>query len=434
MAVKLTDLIAPAFYDLHYAVSEGLYTHYWLPGGRGSTKSSFVSVELILSIMADAEEGKNTHALVLRRYSNTLRESVFEQLLWAINALGVGHLWKPSVSPMKLIYLPSGQSIVFRGVDDATKLKSVKVGKGYIKYLWIEEANEFEGPGKMRNVLQSVIRGGSKFTCFYSFNPPQSAKNWVNQFVSVERPNTVIHRSNYLTVPPEWLGEEFIVTAEHLRDTNFEAYRHEYLGEVTGTGGEVFDNVKLRKITAEERAVFDNLRRGIDWGYAADPFAYNVCHYDKTRRRLYIFFEIHKIKFSNRAAAEAIKQEAQGALITCDSAEPKSIDEMQNFGLWVKGAKKGPDSVEYGIKWLQDLEEIIIDPESCPETAKEFCGYELDRDREGNFKEGYPDHNNHHIDAVRYACESDMRNQYTNYTDRYAHEQKEIEAFANFGR
>ena len=434
MEVKLTDLIAPSFYDLHHDISEGRYLHHWLPGGRGSTKSSFLSIEIVLSIMADCSKGKQTHALVLRRYSNTLRESVFEQLLWAINALGVGHLWKSSVSPMKLIYTPSGQSVLFRGVDDATKLKSIKVNQGYIKYLWVEEANEFEGPEKLRGVLQSVIRGGSDFACFYSFNPPKAAKNWVNRFVKEERDNTIVHHSDYRSVPPEWLGEEFIAEAEHLRDTKPDAYRHEYLGEVVGTGGEVFDNVQLNVISDEQIAIFDNLRRGIDWGYAADPFAYNVCHYDKTRRRLYIFYELHKIRFSNRAAAEAIKQEAQGALITCDSAEPKSIDEMQNFGLWVKGAKKGPDSVEYGVKWLQDLEAIIIDPHRCPETAKEFCSYELDRDREGNFKEGYPDHDNHHIDAVRYACESDMRNQYSNYNDKYAYQQSEIEAFVNYGR
>lgn len=409
--VKLTDVIAPAFYELHNEIAAEKYTHHWLPGGRGSTKSSFVSVEVILSIMRDAEEGKNTHALILRRYSNTLRESVFEQMLWAIDVLGVSHLWKAGVSPMKLVYKRTGQSVLFRGVDDATKLKSIKVRSGIIKYLWVEEATEFEGAEKLRGVLQSVIRGGNKFTCFYSYNPPRAAANWVNRYVRIERPATVVHYSDYRTVPREWLGESFLTEAEHLREVNFDAYRHEYLGEVTGTGGEVFTNITLRTIADKEIESFDNLRRGIDWGYAADPFAYNCCHFDRTRRRLYIFFELHKINFSNRAAAEAIKQQALHSLITCDSAEPKSIDEMRGYGLRVRGAKKGPDSVQYGVKWLQDLEEIVIDPKRCPETAREFSGYELERDKEGNFKEGYPDRNNHHIDAVRYACEDDMKRQ-----------------------
>ena len=406
---RLSAIIAPPFYSLHQDIKAGRYTHYWLKGGRGSTKSSFVSAELVLGIMRDGAEGRCTHALCMRRYSNTLRESVFEQIRWAIGVLGVPHLWRASVSPMRLTYLPTGQTILFRGVDDASKLKSVKVGRGYIKYLWMEEVNEFEGPEKLRSVLQSVLRGGESFTCFYSFNPPAAARNWVNRYVQAERPDTIVHHSDYRGVPREWLGETFLAEAEHLSRVKPEAYRHEYLGEVTGTGGEVFVNLVIRKITKEEIAAFDRVRRGIDWGYAADPFAYNVLHYDKTRRRLFIYYELHRLRFSNRAVAEAVGKEASGGKITCDSAEPKSIAEMREYGLRVVGAKKGPDSVEYGIKWLQDLEQIIIDPERCPETAREFGSYELDRDKDGAFKAGFPDHDNHHIDAVRYACEDEIR-------------------------
>ena len=408
-AVKLSGIIAPTFAGVHQDIKKHGHTHYWLKGGRGSTKSSFISVEIPLGMMRDAAQGEYTNAIVLRRYGVTLRESVFEQIGWAINALGVSELWKSSVSPMSWTYLPTGQRIIFRGADDPTKVKSIKFAVGWAKYLWYEEVNEFEGAEKIRSINQSVLRGGADFFVFYSFNPPQAARNWVNQYVVVEREDTLVHHSTYLTVPPQWLGEQFIVEAEHLKAVKPEAYRHEYLGEVTGTGGEVFGNVTLRPITDEETSRFDNLRRGIDWGYAADPFAYNVCHYDKTRRRLYLFREIHKVKLSNRAAAELIKGEAGSARITCDSAEPKSIDEVRGYGLRVVGARKGPDSVEYGIKWLQDLEEIVIDPARCPETAREFSGYELERDREGNFKAGYPDKDNHHIDAVRYACEDDMK-------------------------
>lgn len=408
-AVKLSKVIAPSFAGVHSDIKKHGHTHYWLKGGRGSAKSSFISVEIVLGMMRDAGKGLHTNAVVLRRYGVTLRESVFEQIGWAVNALGVSQLWRDSVSPMSYTYLPTGQKILFRGVDDPTKAKSIKFSKGWAKYLWYEECVEFEGEEKLRNINQSVLRGGADFFVFYSFNPPKSARNWVNQYVAIERDDTLVHHSTYLTVPPQWLGEQFLVEAQHLKEVKPEAYRHEYLGEVTGTGGEVFANVTLRAITDEEVSRFDKLRRGIDWGYAADPFAYNVCHYDKTRRRLYIFREIHKVKLSNRAAADLIKPEAGGARITCDSAEPKSIDEVKGYGLRVVGAKKGPDSVEYGVKWLQDLEEIIIDPARCPETAREFSGYELERDREGNFKAGYPDKDNHHIDAVRYACEGDMR-------------------------
>lgn len=409
MAIKLSDVIAPTFSSVHSDIKRHGHTHYWLKGGRGSAKSSFISAEILICMMRDAAQGIYSNAIVFRRYGVTVRESVYEQIIWAINALGVSDLWQTGVSPMQLTYIPTGQKIIFRGVDDATKVKSVKVGKGYIKYGWFEEVNEFEGPEKIRSINQSVLRGGTDFFVFYSFNPPKSARSWVNRYVLIDRDDTLVHHSTYLGVPAAWLGEQFIIEAEHLKQVKPEAYRHEYLGEVTGTGGEVFDNVTIRKITDEEINHFDNLRRGIDWGYAADPFAYNACHYDKTRRRLYLYFEIHKVRLSNRAAAELVAKEAGNARITCDSAEPKSIDEVRGYGLRVGGAKKGPDSVEYGIKWLQDLEEIIIDPERCPETAREFGSYELDRDREGNFKAGFPDHDNHHIDAVRYACEEDMR-------------------------
>ena len=408
MPVKLSSVMAPSFQAVHADVKRGGHTHYWLKGGRGSTKSSFISLELVLGIMRDAGSGNMTNAIVFRRYGVTIRESVFEQIAWAVSALGVSDFWQMNVSPMQFTYLPTGQKIIFRGVDDPTKVKSVKVSKGYMKYTWFEEVNEFESPDKLRNVLQSVNRGGKTFVNFYSFNPPQAAANWVNRYVQEPREDTFVHHSDYRAVPKGWLGEAFLTEAEHLRQVNEAAYRHEYLGEVTGTGGEVFCNLVLQEITEDEIKQFDHIRRGIDWGYAADPFHYAVCHYDRTRRRLYIYGEIHKVRLSNRAAAELVKQEAGTGRIICDSAEPKSIDEMKDYGLRVTGAKKGPDSVEYGIKFLQDLEKIVIDPVRCPETAKEFSSYELDRDKEGNFKAGFPDRNNHSIDAVRYALEEDM--------------------------
>ena len=182
------------------------------------------------------------------------------------------------------------------------------------------------------------------------------------------------------------------------------------MGEVSGTEGVVFQNITLRKITQEEIQTFDCVARGLDWGYAIDPLHYTVNHYDKTRKRLYIYFEIQQRGLSNRKAYEMIKQENnKNGVIVADSAEPKSIAEMQEYGLRMIPAKKGPDSVSYGIKWLQSLEEIIIDPERCPKTAKEFIEYELEKENDGSWKAKFPDKQNHSIDAVRYAREQDMR-------------------------
>lgn len=408
--IKLKRLIAPSFFSVHNAIKKDRYTHYWLKGGRGSTKSSFVSIEIILSMMRDAENGEITNAVALRKVKDTLKDSVFEQLAWAIEKLGVSHLWHIPQSKLEITYLPTGQKILFRGADKPKKIKSTKVSKGYIKYIWYEELDEFNGMEEIRNINQSLMRGGEKFVVFYTFNPPQSVRNWVNTELLTDRKDRLVHHSTYLTVPKEWLGPQFVIEAEHLKKVNEKAYRHEYLGEVTGTGGEIFTNVTIRKITGEEIKRFDRIKRGIDFGYAVDPFAYVVMHYDKTRRRLYIFHEIYKVGLSNRKAAQLIKKEnTNNGLIVADSAEPKSIAELKEYGLRIKGAKKGPDSVDYGIKFLQDLEEIIIDGERCPNTAREFLNYELEKDKDGNFKAEFPDKNNHTIDAVRYALEDDMR-------------------------
>lgn len=410
--VKLTDIIAPAFYSLHWDVIGGRHTYYKLDGGRGSAKSSFCGSEVILGIMEDAQEGKHTSAVIFRRYGVNLHDSVYEQLLWAIDKLEVSHLWRQTISPLRLTYMPTGQVILFRGADKVKKSKSIKVSKGYIKYLWFEELDEFEGPEKIRSIQQSVVRGGEQFTVFYSYNPPKSQRSWVNDPVQWDRPDTINHHSDYLSVPRSWLGEQFIADAEHLKATKPEAYEHEYLGKVTGTGAEVFLNLTRRKITDEEIRNFDRIRRGLDWGYASDPFHYTVCHYDKTRKRLYIFYELHQARLSNRRAAELVKAEnTANREIVADSAEPKSIAEMYEYGLRVIGARKGPDSVHYGVKWLsEELEEIIIDPERCPNTWREFYGYELEYDSNGNLKADYPDKDNHSIDAVRYALQDDITN------------------------
>jgi PBSX family phage terminase large subunit len=404
--VKLTDIIAPSFFDLHKAIKNNEYTHYLCKGGRGSTKSSELSVEIILGMMKDP----NANAVVLRKVEKYIKDSVFEQLCWAISILKVDEYWDIKYSPITLTYRPTRQKILFRGADKPKKIKSTKFKKGYCKYIWYEEVDEFNGMEEIRMINQSLMRGGEKFNVFYSYNPPQSQNNWINTEALQDRPDRLVHHSTYLSVPRHWLGEQFFVEAEHLKKTKPEKYAHEYLGEVTGTGGEVFKNITIKAITVEEIKTFDNIRRGIDWGYAVDPFSYGVMHYDKTRKKLYIFYEVYKVGLSNLKASEEIKKENKdNKMITCDSAEPKSIDELRSYGMKVKGAKKGPDSIEYGIKFLQDLEEIIIDDKRCPNTAREFLQYELEKDGNGNFKAKYPDKDNHTIDMCRYALEDDMK-------------------------
>lgn len=405
MMPRLSDIIAPAFYRVFHDVRHGRHTHYFLKGGRGSAKSSFVSVMIIMGIM----ENPGTNAAVIRKVGLYLKDSVYEQLVWAIDKLGVSGLWQCRLSPLELIYMPTGQRIIFRGADKPQKLKSTKVRTGYIRYIWYEECDEFDGMAQIRTINQSLMRGGEKFTVFYTYNPPKAQRNWVNREVLETSPDRMVHHSCYIDVPPKWLGEQFLIEAEHLKQTKPQLYRHEYLGEVTGTGGEVFENLTLAEITDDEIAVFDKIKRGIDFGYAADPFVYIAAHYDSKRKRLYVFDEIFKVGLSNARAAEAVNTHGKYSQpIICDSAEPKSIRELRDLGLRVMGAKKGPDSVNYGIKFLQSMEAIIIDPKRCPNAAREFYDYELEPDGNDGFKDGFPDKNNHTIDAVRYALEDEI--------------------------
>ena len=404
----LSKCIGKAFYGVHKDIQAGKHTYYDLTGGRGSLKSSCVSVEIIYNMMK--KENKNKHAVIYRKVGDTLETSVFSQIEWAIDILGVSRLWKLTKSPMRAEYLPTGQKIIFKGLDKAAKSKSIKVPFGYIGYLWFEEFDEFSGEEEIRKVQQSVIRGGNDFVVFKSMNPPKSRQNWANDYIEKEklRKDTLVSQTTYLTSPKEWLGQQFIDDAEWLKMVNPKAYEYEYLGIPIGNGTEVFDNLEIRQITDEEIARFDRLYRGVDWGWFPDPFHYGCMHYDSARIILYIFEEFRTNKMRNSETGKILKDKfnlGRYDVVTCDSAENKSIADYRSYGINARGADKGPDSVRYGMKWLQSLIKIVIDPVRCPETAKEFKKYEYELDKEGNPTSLYPDANNHSIDMTRYAME-----------------------------
>lgn len=399
--IRLSEKIGHAFYDIAHDVFRHGHTHYDFSGGRGSLKSSTVSVLVPLLLVANP----GTHALVLRKVANTIRDSVYAQYIWAIGELGMAAYWEAKVSPMELIYKPTGQKIMFRGADDPMKIKSIKVPFGYIAVTHFEEKDQFAGRAEIRNILQSTMRGGSKYWNFESYNPPISRDNWANKDSLEERTDRLCHKSTYLQAPPEWLGEQFLAEAEHLKATDERAYQHEYLGIPVGTGGNVFDNLELREITDEEMSHFDHIYQGVDYGWFPDPFAFIRLHYDRARETIYLMDEIYQNKLTNEASGNIIIQRGyKDAYITCDSAEPKSVADYRAMGLPAKAAVKGPGSVDYGMKWLQ-RRKIVIDRKRTPNAYNEFVNYEYDRNKDGDIISGYPDENNHLIDATRYAVE-----------------------------
>ena len=399
--ILLSEKIGSAFYDVAHDVFHHGHTHYDFSGGRGSLKSSTVSVLVPLLLI----NNPSTHALVLRKVANTIRDSVYAQYIWAIGELGMAAYWEAKVSPMELIYKPTGQKIMFRGADDPMKIKSIKVPFGYIAVTHFEEKDQFAGRAEIRNILQSTMRGGSVFWNFESYNPPISRDNWANKDSLEERADRLCHKSTYLQAPPDWLGEQFLAEAEHLKATDDRAYQHEYLGIPVGTGGNVFENLELREITDEEMSHFDHIYQGVDYGWFPDPFAFIRLHYDRARETIYLMDEIYQNKLTNEASGNIIIQRGyKDAYITCDSAEPKSVADYRAMGLPAKAAVKGPGSVDYGMKWLQ-RRKIVIDRKRTPNAYNEFVNYEYDRNKDGDIISGYPDANNHLIDATRYALE-----------------------------
>lgn len=403
--IHLPDIVAAHFKDVHLDIHRHGHTYYWEEGGRGSTKSSHISIEIPLLLLKNPQ----CHAVILRKVGNTIKNSVYPQMQWAIDKLGLTSKFRFKTSPHEITYKRTGQKILFMGVDDPQKIKSIKLPFGYIAIAWFEELDQFSGMEEIRSLNQSLLRGGSQYWEFCSFNPPKSQNNWVNEEKLIDDADRLIHHSDYRGVPREWLGEQFFADAEKLKAKNLRSYEHEYLGKVTGTGGAVFENVEDMVMTDELVANFDRIHYGLDYGFAVDPLAFVCMHYDAKHEILYIYDEIYQQKLTNKRAVELIKPKAEFRRVIADSAEPKSIAEMRGMGLNIIGARKGPDSVDYGMKWLQGRAKIYIDKRRCPNTYKEFVMYEYERNRQGQFISAYPDANNHAIDATRYGLSEVMR-------------------------
>lgn len=411
------------YYDVLEDILNHRHVHYTFPGGRGSTKSSFVGVVIPLLLISYP----NTHAVIFRKIGNTIQKSVRSQIEWGINKLGLDKYFTiPKVYSNPIVFNPTGQQIIFMGMDDPNKVKSLKIPFGYTAITWWEELDQFAGEAELRKVLQSTMRGGELFWDFRTFNPPISKNNWANEYAeeAETRPNTLVVRNTYLDVPSDWLGDQFIEEAAELKEINPRAYEHEYMGKAIGTGGDVFPNaeeldmeqlVPIYDSLGEVKNMvpmwqtFDQIYCGIDWGFARDPFRFVKCYFDRKKLDLYIFDEYNTVKTRNEVVFHTLYDELKlidrQQLVIADSAEQKSIEDFKAYGAFIRGAEKGPESVRYGIKWLQGLRHIYIDKKRCPKSWWEFSTYEYEQDRDGEFISAYPDENNHSIDAVRYALE-----------------------------
>ena len=415
--VRATDHCISRFHRILADVfAEDGHSEYWMKGGRGSTKSSFISLCIVL-LMATY---KFVNATVTRRISATLRNTVFNQMIWAIGELGLSDYFKATVSPMEITYLPTGQKVVFVGLDDPTKVKGTVFTTGYGAVQWFEEVDQLDGWDQVSSVLRTLRRGGDRFWTFYSYNPPMTMWSWINaQALEMEaKPGCLCDHSTYLDViesgHADWLGSTFIEDAEYERDAHPRHYAWEFLGEVTGTGGQVFENLAQVTVTDDEIRSFELPRNGIDWGWWPDPWRFVRCEWQPGRRRLVIFDERSANKTTPADTAQIVRAALTYAdtpdgeayyhdqRVLCDDANPADISVYRAAGVLASPAGKG-NMRKASYQWLAGLREIAIDPVRCPRTFKEFSLCEYERDREGNWVDDYPDGNDHSIDAVRYA-------------------------------
>lgn len=425
MTIQPGKLWTKKFHPVFLDIFAHKHQNYIFPGGRGSTKSSFISEMIPMSII----NNPTCHALVFRKVANTLKTSVYAQVVWAIGELGLMDYFVFHTSPLEIIYKPTRQKILFFGLDDAGKIKSVKLPFGYIGITWWEELDQYSGEAEIRKVMQSTMRGGDTYWNFMSFNPPISANNWANEYTAEcedkRKHDTLVVRSTYLDVPKHWLGQAFIDEAEYVKKTNERAYKNEYLGIPIGTGGNVFPNVCPLEMSDEMIGNFEYVYNGLDWGYANDPNAFVKLAFDTTRNDMYIFAEHMATHESNRQLFDRLYVDKKwnkkqidengnivyvpspllelNEMVTADSAEPKSIADFRSWGCFMRPTIKYPESVRQGIKWLQSLNHIYIDRVRCPEAYHEFSTYEYERDKDGKVTSNYPDCDNHFLDGTRYA-------------------------------
>lgn len=369
-------------------------------GSRASKKSKTTALNFVYRIMKHPQ----ANLLVVRKTFRTLKDSCFTDLKWAIKRLQVEDYWEAKTSPLEITYKPTGQKILFRGLDDPLKITSITVDVGYLCWGWIEEAYEITSEADF-DVLDESIRGDMPEGLFkqwtLTFNP-WNEHHWLKKrFFDVESPDVLAMTTDYRC--NEWLDAADLRLFEEMKARNPRRYQVAGLGNWGIVDGLVFENWEERAFTLDEVRECATCC-GLDFGYTLDPTAFVESFLNPRTKELYIWDEIYRKGMSNRAIADAINEAGYGKeRITADSAEPKSIDELKGYGLRVRGAKKGRDSVRHGIQWMQNLR-IYIHPR-CVNLIIEFSNYTWEKDKYGNAVNTPIDDFNHGIDAIRYSLE-----------------------------
>ena len=399
--VKLPELVGKGYKD--FWNFKGRYRV--CKGSRGSKKSKTTALFFIYSMM----KYSGANLLVVRKVYRTLKDSCFTDLKWAINTLGVQDYWSVKESPLEIIYIPTGQKILFRGLDDPLKVTSITVETGNLCWAWIEEAYEINKEQDF-NMLDESIRGKIEEPLYkqitLTFNP-WNEKHWLKKrFFDVEDENIMAKTTNYMC--NEWLDDSDKKLFEDMKKNNPRRYQVAGLGNWGIVEGLVYENWEEKEFDVNEISKRKGVKSafGLDFGYTNDPSAFFCGLIDVANKEIYVFDEIYKNAMKNRQIAEEIIRKGYGKeKIVADSQEPKSIDELYDLGLkGIRKSRKGRDSINNGVQYIQDYK-IIIHPR-CVNFITEISNYMWDKDKFDNPVNKPVDDFNHLMDAMRYALES----------------------------
>ena len=373
-----------------------------LKGGRGSIKSNFWSALVEETIRNDPQ----AHCVVTRRYKTDLRNSVYSQFMKTITRHNKLDDWEFTTSPLMAKYKKTGQCVLFVGADKPLSLKSYNLSFGYIKLLINEECDEMAGIEQLDNIYDTFIRADAPAINIKVFNPPKSANNFMNEYTASKVGDRLsyISHSYYYNVPKEWLGERFFQRAEWFKEHKPKYYANNYLGEVTGTGGAIFENLELRKITDDEIKRMSYFYYGLDFGYE-HPQTFIKCFYDFETDILYPIEEVYSRRCKNAAFANKIKK-YKNVEIIADSARPDNISEMNEWGFDVVGAVKrwgANKGRDYCWEWLRQCNKIVVDRERTPHLANEMTKLEFELLKDGTFSSEYPKLGEDCVMALIYA-------------------------------
>ena len=399
--VKLPELVGKGYKD--FWNFKGRYRV--CKGSRASKKSKTTALFFIYSMM----KYHGANLLVIRKVYRTLKDSCFTDLKWAINRLQVNEYWDVKESPLEIVYVPTGQKILFRGLDDPLKVTSITVETGNLCWAWIEEAYEINKEQDF-NMLDESIRGKIEEPLYkqitLTFNP-WNERHWLKKrFFDVEDDNVMAKTTNYMC--NEWLDDSDKKLFEDMKKNNPRRYQVAGLGNWGIVEGLVYENWEEKEFDVNEISKRKGVKSafGLDFGYTNDPSAFFCGLIDVANKEIYVFDEIYKNAMKNRQIAEEIIRKGYGKeKIVADSQEPKSIDELYDLGLkGIRKSRKGRDSINNGVQYIQDYK-IIIHPR-CVNFITEISNYMWDKDKFDNPINKPVDDFNHLMDAMRYALES----------------------------